>query len=158
MEIRTAVLLLFAGLLLQPEMLWSQASMADSLLAMQTAFFTPDRTEEASFSAVPPQHEEESSQSLWKRDALTGEWKGYRSRFAPRGVELEAIYTGESWLNASGGIERRGSHLHNIVSRGTAFGLRVSKLVACLRQTERMTLFLVPLARSCALHDRPITL
>ena len=52
--------------------------------------------------------------SLWRQDTLSGDWAGYRSRFADHGITFEAVYTGEMFSNVSGGIRQKTVYLDNI--------------------------------------------
>jgi len=42
--------------------------------------------------------------SLWKQDALTGDWGGWRERLTERGVEVTAAYAGETFGVVRGGF------------------------------------------------------
>lgn len=41
--------------------------------------------------------------SFWKRDTLTGDWGGFRSKLADLGIDFSPVYTGEVMNEAAGG-------------------------------------------------------
>ncbi len=44
---------------------------------------------------------------LWGRDTLTGDWGGWRSQLAEKGLKLSGVYTGEVLGDPSGGVKQR---------------------------------------------------
>jgi porin len=74
-----------------------------------------------------------SSESLWNRESLTGDWGGLRHRLAERGVTLEFVHTADVIGVVSGGLDHGANHLSNfdlMLSAETEplFGWRGGKL------------------------------
>jgi porin len=57
---------------------------------------------------------EEPEPDLWNRPTLTGNWNGTREVIAESGVSFSLGYKADNISNLSGGMERKGSYLHNI--------------------------------------------
>ena len=52
---------------------------------------------------LQPRDVSSAEADLWKRETLTGDWGGARSRLAEKGWELSTLYTGEFLANVHGG-------------------------------------------------------
>ncbi len=57
---------------------------------------------------------EEPEADLWHRSTLTGNWNGTRDMVSEKGVSFSLSYKADNTSNVSGGLQRKGSYLHNI--------------------------------------------
>jgi porin len=69
----------------------------------------------------------EQSTGILRRDTLTGDWGGLRTRLEEKGIRFELSYTGEMFSILSGGLERKTVYLDNkdftmSVDAGTLMG------------------------------------
>ena len=55
-----------------------------------------------------------NAQSIWSRVRLSGSWYGLRTDLTNKGIDLNAVYTGDVFSDLSGGIERQTVYLDNI--------------------------------------------
>ena len=64
----------------------------------------------SSVSAAAAAEKSASSQSIWERDKLTGDWGGARTALSDKGVDITINYIAEMFGVLSGGLQRRGSY------------------------------------------------
>ena len=54
------------------------------------------------------------AQSIWEREHFSGSWYGIRTDLANKGIDLNAVYTGDVFSNIKGGLKRQTVYLDNI--------------------------------------------
>ncbi len=81
---------------------FARAAAAAAILLIGGAGFARAQDEAAAADPLPSPH----GGGLWERDALTGDWDGWRDTLENAGVLLGADSIDETLDNASGGVRR----------------------------------------------------
>jgi len=76
-------------------------------------------------NVTPCLGEIQKDNNFWKRDSLTGNWNGLRSKLKDKGFDLELIYTGEMSSVRRGGLQKKTVFLDN---KGIVLSLDANKL------------------------------